>query len=194
MARKLITAAAEEPVGLDQAKLHLRVDGDGDDTLITEKIVAARQSVEGFLNRALVTQTWELVLDTWPAGPVLVLPLPPLQSVTSITYMLRDGTTATLATSVYGVDADGEPGKVFLKPDRSWPADALYPYNAVRVRFVAGYGDASDVPAWARSALLLLLGDLYENREQTVIGAGLTAHALPTGVERLLWMHRIVPV
>jgi peptide/nickel transport system permease protein len=54
---KTTTAPASEPITLTEAKAHLRVDFDDDDTLITAMIAAARGYVEEHCNRALLTQT-----------------------------------------------------------------------------------------------------------------------------------------
>src|SRR5690606_20838877 len=159
MAWALVRVAppAEEPVMLEEAKLHLRVDTTDEDTLISSLIVSAREHVEAFQLRALVTQTWRLSLDEFPAGRVIRLPRPPLQSVTSITYIDPTGAQQTLDSSVYDVDADSEPGRVVLKADASWPEVADVP-GAVQVEYAAGYGDAAAVPEVVRQAMLLLIG------------------------------------
>ncbi|MGA0587269.1 head-tail connector protein [Dyella sp. KRB-257] len=45
-----------EPVSLDEAKLHLRVDDTADDSLITPLITAAREHVEKFIKRPVPWQ------------------------------------------------------------------------------------------------------------------------------------------
>jgi len=60
-------------------------------------------------------------------------------------------------------------------------------FSAVSVQFVAGYGDATDVPAGIKHAVLLIVGDLYENRENA---APRGASSLPLTAERLLWPYR----
>lgn len=165
------TAPEQEPVSLEDAKEHLRVEGEDEDALIAMKLAAARSELEETIRRAIITQTWRLKLDAFPdgAGDIL-LPRPPLQSVTSITYVDADGATQTLATSVYEAQADEEPARVTLKYGQNWPAVRDQP-NAVTVTFEAGYGDSpEDVPAPLRAWLLLRMAELYENREPTVIG------------------------
>ena len=143
MALKLITAPAAEaePVTTAEAKAHLRVDTTADDTYIGTLITVARQNVEAHLRRALIHQTWELVLDEWP-GRVVVLPKPPLASVTSIKYTDRSAVESTVSSGSYLVDTDTEPGRVVLKSGETWPAVVLREASAVRIRFVAGYGAA----------------------------------------------------
>lgn len=181
------TAPTVEPVGLSEAKLHLRIEETDteEDSLLEALITAARQTIELVTWRALCTQTLDLVLDEFPSGDTLELPRPPLVSVTSISYTLEAGTTSTLSTSVYGVDTDSEPGRLYLKPGQSWPSDSLYPVAGVRIRYVAGYGNPGDVPRTYRQALLLLVGHWYENREQSQVQS---MSELPFGVQALLGM------
>lgn len=188
----LFTAPAAEPVSASEAKSHLRIDISDDDTLIGTYITAARVRVEQELNRALVTQTWELVLDGFPAGDRIRLPLPPLQSVTSVKYTDEDGVEATYSSANYLVDTDAEPGQIVLKSGVTWPAVTLLrEVAAVRIKFVAGYGLAAAVPEPIKLAIKLLVGTYYENREDTLVAQGVTVMRLPTGVRDLLSSYRV---
>lgn len=173
MATKLITAPAVEPVSLVEAKAHLRVDGDDDNVLLTMLITTARQEAEKVTRRALITQTWEVVLDCFPSGGI-DLPFPTLQSVTSIKYFDGSNVEQTLSTSAYQVDADSEPGRVALASGYSWP-DTYDRLNAVRIRYVAGYGLAAAVPAAIKQWILIRVATLYENREGVNIGNNVNA-------------------
>jgi uncharacterized phiE125 gp8 family phage protein len=191
MALKLITAPAAEPVSTSEAKSHLRVDTTADDTYIGTLITVARQNVESHLRRALISQTWEVVLDAFPAG-VIRLPKPPLASVTSIKYTDDEGNESTYSSDNYVVDSDTEPGRVVLKSGQTWPAVTLAAANGVRVRYVAGYGAAgSNVPQAIRQAILLVIGSLYENREDVLVAQGVSIGVLPFGVVALLAPYRI---
>jgi uncharacterized phiE125 gp8 family phage protein len=197
MALRLITPPAVEVFTLAQAKAHLRVDFTDEDALIQALIVAARQYAEGpsgFTGRAFVEQTWELVIDEFPDAEIKI-PMPPLQSVTSIKYDDGAGDEQTLDPSLYYVDDVSEPGWV-VPITSGWPT-TLDAINAVRIRFVAGYdADASsppdltaNVPGNIRSAMLLIIGSLYEHREANIVGV--SASHLPMGVEHLLRPHRV---
>lgn len=160
-----------------------------EDTLLTGLIQAAREYVEGYQNRALCTQTWELVLDDWPDDDYIEIPLPPLQSVTSIKYKDETGAETTWDGANYIVDPDSYLGRVVLAYGLSWPTDDLYPAGAIRIRFVAGY---TDVPATTKAAMLLLIGHWYENREAVNIG-NITSE-IPFSVKSLLDMNRVIPI
>lgn len=169
MRLRLIDRTDAEALTADEAKDHLRMTSDAEDAAIEDWIKSAREYLDGptgILGRALFTQTWELVLDSFPCAEVICLPLPPLQSVTSITYLDPDGASQTLSTDVYGVDDSGVEGVIFRKSGQSWPA-TLCQRGAVVVRFVAGYGDtAADIPRRLVSAMKMYIGDLFENREK----------------------------
>lgn len=187
----LLTGPAEEPVGVAEAKAHLRVDSAADDTLIGYLITAAREHVESHCRRALITQTWDLFMDEFPAGSEVVLPWPRLRTVESIQYHREDGTSATFSSLSYLVDTASEPGRVVLAADAAWPVAELRPVNGFQVRFTAGYGAAAAVPSGIRQAILLLVGALYENREEVVVAQGVSIAALPFGVKALLSPFRV---
>lgn len=193
MSLTLVTAPAAEPIDLAEAKLHLRVDHTDDDTLIDGLIVAARQYAEMVTRRALVTQTWDWKMDAYPASPFLV-PLPPLQSVTSITYTDTNGSAQSWATTEYDVDAPAgdfaDFGRIALGYGVSYPS-TRGELNAVTIRFVAGYGLAAAVPQQIKQAMYLLIGHLYENRETVIVtGRGELIGQMPMGTDFLLWPFR----
>jgi len=192
MALAVVNEPSVEPISTEDAKAHVRVDISDDDDLIDALIVTARRTVEAWRNEARGTQTWNLILDGFPEGDTLKMPLPPLQSITHIKYTDADGDESTFSSDSYLVDSDSEPGRVVLKSGQSWPGDTLQAANGVEVQFVAGYGDAAgDVPREVRQAMLLMIGHWYENREEVVIGQA--AKAIPLGAEALLWFDRKVP-
>lgn len=188
----LDTAPATEPVSLSEAKTHLRVSISDDDALIDALITAARRWCERLRNESFVTQTWKLYADNWPGGDTIPLPMGPVQSVTSVTYTDEDGNESTLSSSNYLVDTVSRPARIRLKADQSWPTVTLRELNAIVVTYDAGYGDnASDVPEEVVAAIKLLVGHLYENREATVVGSGITVTEVPLTVKDLLWMDRV---
>ena len=161
-----------------------------EDDLINADIKTARLYAENFQRRAYLTQTWELWLDCFPRTTEIILPFPPLQSVTSILYYNTSDVEATFASSNYFVDLISEPGRVGLNYNTQWPTTILRPRNAVKITFIAGFGDlASDVPRDIRKSLLLLIGHYYENRE-AVQTTGMNAIEVPKSVDSLLWPTR----
>lgn len=172
MALIRITAPAVEPLTLAEAKLHCRVDGSDEDALITALIVAAREQAEHETGRALVTQTWELVHDVFPEA--FVLRRAPIQSVTSLKYLdSATGAEQTLDPADYLLDKDSEPGYVVPAYGKAWPATWPVP-NAVRVRYVCGYGLGAAVPVAIKQWMLLAIGTMYAQRETLIAGQAAT--------------------
>lgn len=181
---RLITAPTAEPVSVETMKSHLRIDGSGEDTLITSYIKSARELGEGLARRAFITQTLELVISAWSRTGVLKLPRPPLQSVTSVKYKDSNGEEYTWTD--YVVDERSEPGVVVLK---STPSVGLFESGAIAVRFVAGYGAAATaVPNAFVQGVLLTVAHWYENREAVNVGS--SVNEIPFGVQPLFLSDR----
>jgi uncharacterized phiE125 gp8 family phage protein len=155
-----------------------------EDTYAEYLIKAAREYAQEVQHRAIGSQVWELIMDDFPVcRDYIELPLPPLISVTQVNYIDTDGTSAsfTAGSSGYYVDADSEPGKVFLAYGITWPAASLYPHNGVVIRFTAGY-TASTLPIKTRQAMLMYAGLLYKYRDSAIPEADLnTVNALLYG-------------
>lgn len=190
MYTKLITEPTEEPITLDEAKDHLRVDGADEDALIMGYIRAARRQCELITRRAFVTQTWEVALEAWPNCNYLQLPSPPLQSVTSISYVDSTGAAAVMPSADYVVDTYRHPGRVVLGYNKIWPSVTLRPGPSVIVRYVAGYGTPVAVPETYKQAIKLLVGHYYENREAVTVQPGAMALKVPMAAEALLMVDR----
>lgn len=185
-------APADDPVSWSEADTHLRLDGDAAQQAYVESLIAAATAHldgwGGVLGRALVTQTWRQDF-AWFGR--LRLPLAPVQSIDSVTYYDADNAQQTLASSVYQLFVDGEGPFLDLKPDQDWPVSYARD-DAVSVTFVAGYGDAADVPVSIRQAILLMVGAWYENREDVVIGTIATQLPRSAAADNLLSPYRRV--
>lgn len=185
----VVTGPAVEPVSVEEARDHLRLDSLEEAGWLRRTIAAARRHVEVFTGRALITQTLEVARDTWP-GRVVMLPRPPLQAVTWIKYYDETGVETTVSAANYVADTRPTPGRVVLKLGVEWPGTGLREANGFVVRYTAGYGaGGEDVPAEIRSAILMLVGHWYENREAAIVGT--IVATTPYGVERLLWPVRV---
>ncbi|MET0154747.1 MAG: head-tail connector protein [Rickettsiales bacterium] len=159
-----------------------------EDPYLLALIATARAMAEAILSRKLVTQTLELTLDGFPCGAI-GLRRPPVQSVESVAYIDANGTERTLSPDIYDVSLHREIPEIRLKDGEAWPETANAP-ECVTVRFVAGYGDSpADVPYPIRQAILLVVGHLYENREDVSFGA--QAAELPKGAGHLLSPYKI---
>lgn len=189
---KLITPPTVEPISLSELKAHLRIDGTDEDALLNAIIKTAREHVEAITRRALIQQTWQLILDGWwLSGAILELPMPPLIGVDSIVYKDSAGTEYTLESSKYLYDAT-DIGRLMLADGESFPTSELYPMGAVKITFKAGYGTSGDsLPEPIRHAIRLLCGHYYENREAVIIERGANIMQLPMAVDALLAPYRV---
>lgn len=182
----LVTAPTVEPLTVAEARQHLRVDGNDQDDVIARLVAAARRRCEAFTRRAFVTQTWDLTLDAFPCWTI-DLPRPPLQSVTHVKYLDTSGVQQTLSAALYTVDTKSEWARITPAYGQSWPSTRDQ-VNAVEVRFVAGFGQPSTVPDDIKAAMLLMVGHLYEHREEV---ADLQTYRVPVAVEALLGHHQV---
>ncbi len=190
MEKKLITPPSGQPIDLDDAKLHLRLTDDTtDDPLVMALIERARLYCEKHTGRAFGTQTWEAYLNYWPGRNYIDLPMPPLQSVTSVKYVDSTGTETTMTEDTdYLVDADSDIGRIVLPYGKSWPSFVAYPINPIRIRFVAGY---TDLPEPLQQAMLLLVGNWYENREEVADMIGGKMERVHFGANALMAQYKV---
>ena len=181
----LITKPVREPVTLSQAKDHLNIDYPDDDAFLELLITTAREAVENQTGRKLISTTMAHSRDSFSAE--MELPYT-AKSVTTIQYIDADGATQTLAATEYVVDVNRTPARVTLAFNKTFPA-TQNTHNAVTITYVSGYGDnAEDVPAPFKQAMLLLIGNYHERREE---GASLQIHSIPMGVKFLLNPYKI---
>lgn len=195
----VIVGPTQEPLSLQDAKKHLRVDGTSDDAYIDDLIVCAREYCEEAQGRAYFLQTLEFTMDQWPYENDIYIrhetyrfALPratPLRSVESIIYKDQYGVATTWDSANYIVDTDSDPGQIVLPYGAIWPIFNLYPSNAIRIRYTVGLDPASPVrpfPVRTRHAMRLLIGHWFENREAATIGTLMQSGELVIGVKDLL--------
>ena len=186
MSLQLITSPAAEPVALADAKAHLKVDTTDDDALIASLITAARARAEWLTGRAFVTQSWVLWRDAWPLAP-FEIPLPPLQTLTSITIYDLDDTATVLNSALYRVDAAAAPARVAWTETIVPPTNLRNLQRARRCLHRRLWRSATDVPEPIRQAILEIVAGLYANR-------GDAAGEIPRAAQVLLAPYRVLQV
>lgn len=214
---RVVTSATVEPVTLAEVAEHLRLTAYGvegsspvdyvypEQTLIEFTITAAREYIEFLTGLILAPCTLELAarsfdaLCRWPGDSGIPLRTGPVTGVSSITYVDSAGATQTLADDQYVLDDFTQPATLFPAYGvNGWPAARDQP-NAVRIQFVAGYSPTSGsppadtIPRSLRAALLLMVGHLYENREETTRGEGgaTLLNQIPLGINALVQAYTI---
>ena len=182
---KVTSDPAAEPVLLAEAKMHLRVENDEENALISILSQAAREMIEQRIGRSLITQTRTIKMDHFPlCSDTILLPYGPVQSVTSIKYFENE-IEETLSALDYSVDTNSDIARIVI--DDSWPStdDDI---NVVTIVYVCGYGASSSyVPKPLKQAIYMLIAHLYENRQAVIVSGSPTAVIeMPMGVEYLI--------
>lgn len=198
-------------ISLATAKSFLRVTHSVDDTLISSFIIAACQVAENYCNSRFLETEYNMSMETWDDVYVsnfysqalsdgsfirrggfvgkstlnqIVMPYPPLISVTHIKYYDSTDSLITWSNTNYSVNVfDNQKGFVEIKDGVTLPTlkDRA---DAIEIRFKAGYGTSgSDVPEAIKTAILLIIGSMYEKREDSV-------KRLPNASEYLLDPYR----
>jgi len=195
-----ITPAAAEPLDRDtEVKQQLRLESAevaAQAAVLNGYISAARLACEHETGRQLITATWELVMDSWYEEGIYRregglerqrLPKPPVASITSVKYRDTAGVEQTWDPANYipflPLGETAGRAEIALAFGVYWPTLQVRS-QAVKIRFVAGYGATySSVPGSLRAGMLLRVAEMYERREEVTVGTiqssnELTAHKL----------------
>ena len=194
LAPVLVTPPSLRPLTIEMLRQHCRVDHTEDDTLLLAFLDAATSLLDGYegtIGRCLLTQVWRFDFDAFPAYTALRLPLGPVASVV-VTYYDAAGSLQTLSSAEYGLFNDSLGAFVGLFDGKSWPTTATR-RDAVKVTATIGAASANDVPQAIKSAILLMVGDLYANRE-TVAPGQVSEVPMSTSVRSLLAPFRRVSI
>lgn len=181
------TGPTVEPLTVAQAKAHLRVDGNDDDTLIEALIAEARLFVENQTGLALLEQTFTASLDNFPRSGKIELPRAPVTEIVEFVYDDENDVEREIDAADYRLDLITTPARIMPSRDgvwaTGWPCIPTQT-SAVRIQFKAGADDVAGVNPQAVRVMLLLIGHFYENREATISGTIITD--LPNGLQTLV--------
>jgi uncharacterized phiE125 gp8 family phage protein len=184
MTLRVVTGPTERPAALQRVKDQLHIDHSDDDFLIDSLILTALGRLEAATQRRFLTQTLEWVLPYWPAR--IRLPVAPVATggVVSIKYVDLQGVQQTLDPSLYVAAPSGHTLEIRPAFGSVLPLIGLDAVEGVVIRFVAGRA-ASAISEATRTALTMLVGALYENRDESnPVKLGPTG--LPETVESLI--------
>ena len=189
-----LTPPSELPLSLEDVKLHLRVDHNDEDELITRLIGAATGWATEYLNRAIIDTQFTYILSAFPGrNGTIPLPFTALQSVDAVRYTDGNGDPQTLDEAQdIQVITSVSPGFIANAVGLEWPPTQDELFEAVEIDYTAGYGARAQVPESVKHALRLILAEWFEFREPIV--AGTTVVAVPDSVHSLIWVERIKQV
>lgn len=168
---KRTTDSSSEPVSVAEAKEHLRVTHSDDDTYIGNLITASRQSLEITTHRALGSgQTYEVGYKYFPTTyHRLVIPNPPVVSITSVKYYNDQNVLTTVSDSEYVFENQGSGvAYISMKDGFGYPTVSKERVDPVVVTFDCGY---TALPKPLHQAILLLVAHYYDTREPVAYGA-----------------------
>lgn len=168
-----LAPVASEPVSLSEARAHLRVDHDDEDALIAAYVSAAREKLEAMTGRLFVQRQATFSASVWASE--YRTPLAPLSAVSSVQYVDAQGATQNL-TGTDWYSRAGLDGRVYLTGHEPSRQD-----NSL-ITVTATVGDAT-CPHPIRAAILLIVGQLFEVRQDVVIGV--SAAGIPNGAAAL---------
>ena len=187
------------PLDLEEIKLHLRIpNGEtAEDDLLNGLQDAAVEYVENHTNRKLLTQEWRVYFNDWPEEDSFEIPYPPLQSIASTGVIYTNSTqdSTTYSSTKWAIDSVSVPGRLVREYEEDvWCSTAtLHNNNPIEISFTCGYTTASSIPQSIKSAMLLIIGHLYENRENSFVGSfgGQTITTIPLAAQSLLASYRV---
>jgi uncharacterized phiE125 gp8 family phage protein len=188
MSTILTTPPSVEPLSLTEAKAHLRITHNDDDTYISTLIISARRAVEQRFDICLLQQSWSVFVDEWPNLGEFKLPFFPVMSIADVKIYGDDDVAATLDPAHYYLDAVSRAARLVLRMGRIFPPPGRRA-NGIEIKVVTGFGAAAaSVPNTIKQALLITLADWFANRgdEQGAL--------LPVGALELLAPYRTVRV
>lgn len=174
---------AAEPVSVEEAKDWARITESAEDAIVERLITRAREMVESYTGRALLSQTVVQRWDYWPR--YLEMLRAPVASVTSLQYIDTVGVTQTIGTSNYYTDLVSEPARLVPLPSYAWPSLQDGRPNAIILTYVAGHTDADDVPEGIKVAIMQLVRAWMDDE-----GAQRQV-AMPEHIRDALWPYRI---
>ena len=173
------------PITIADVQQHLRLGtlDAGEQAELEMMIESATELAESFCNREWRSGDSSALFDFFPTASSIPLTVnADIQAISGISYY-NGSHEMTSFTSFRYVNIAGR-SKIYPAFDATWPTDCNnLPFNIIVDLTV---GDELNVPSSVKSAILLIVGDLYENRENTVIDQGISSVSLSVTAERLL--------
>lgn len=173
MSLTIVTPAAAEPITAAdtvlRTHLYLSEQDTAENALLDAFIASARDLVEVYLRRRLITQTVRVTLDRFGCGgsSEVRLPIAPIQSVDQVQYLDDAGDWQTVDPAKYRLIASDEPNVLAPEYGMIWPVTRL-DRAVVRIDLVVGYGDAGvKVPPRILQALRLQVAHMFHHRGDT---------------------------
>jgi uncharacterized phiE125 gp8 family phage protein len=184
-----LTESGIESLMLDRFLLAARVTNGVEVPRCLDVLREAAATFQLQTGRALLTQTYRLTLDEWPAAGVIGLGRAPVSAITSVKYYNESDVLTTVSNTLYALlEPEASAAVVYLRDDFDWPALSDLP-NAVQVEFTAGHASIDLIPADQLSAVIQLAVQSFEHSNPLITGT--IVAEVPGGVRALLAQNRI---
>lgn len=170
-----VSAAGDPPLSFADVIEHCRAPSDGtDDALLEGYLAAATQFAEKVSGLTIRQVALQYRAASWHCGRAIVLPVAPVRDVETIEYVDADGATQSVSSLTYTWSRTASGAVVTFGAGWSAPALSASELLPLRVNLLAGYdgpeesGSGADpaleLPAVARTAILMLTAKFYEHR------------------------------
>lgn len=181
-----------QPITLEEAKAQVRQESIDDDAVITAYISSAGDYIERRIQRSLASRAWSIEMSAFPKnGGDIVLPIPPLQSVQSVSYYENGTLTSLVLDTDYRVSVPFSRIRLGIGKLNWVIADRLD--DAVQINITSGYLSISDIPVAIKQATKLLVGHWYEHREGVSGDAGSAVDLAVGALIDSYWLGEVAP-
>lgn len=155
------TTAAFDPLTIEDVKASLRIDGSDNDALLFSLMSMATNHIEKTIAHRFGQRTATISLSYLPDS--IELPLTPIQSVTSVTYLDALGVRQTLSPTLYKASlATFSPS---IQRIGDYPLVKIE-LGSVQIIAQVGYTAPTTVPPALRHALTILVADHFRNPDR----------------------------
>jgi uncharacterized phiE125 gp8 family phage protein len=174
---------------LTDVKAQLRVEADDEDELIAGLILVAVEAIEGETGHLFTARP---VTEYFSSFAQVRLRSWPINSITGISYFEPGGATAVFDPALLRLSLAGRPARL-VRIATAFPLTSGE-RDSVGVTINAGYADPLEVPHRLRQAAMLMIADLYAQRETFVNGTISSAVQMSLTVNRLIDPFRILSI
>lgn len=184
-----IVTPAVAPIAAAALRTRLRLNDPGEDAELEELLASAAEQFEEEARRPVLATTYRQNLSCWPCGPI-VLGRGGVTAVTAVGWYDADGERHDLDADQWRAELLTPPARVSLlvPPDAVTTEAGIEVATVGYVEFTAGWADAGSVPRRVRTAIMLLAGHWYANREAYHEG---TLNELPQGWRAVIDQYRL---
>jgi uncharacterized phiE125 gp8 family phage protein len=183
-------------VSVAEVKAQARVIGDEENDLIASYIESAYDYLsgpEGWLGRCcLLAEEWEYFAGL-PEHNRFELPMRPLAEATQVMFdYWRTDVYQPVDPGFFLVSSDYNMfPRIVRARSLAWPYYGIPNSRAYRIRFIAGFGGAADIPSPIKQGIRMLAAHWYANRETVGADGRTVGEDVKFGLRNLCGRYRV---